>query len=541
MSLNLINLALAFLEGFALIVSPCILPILPIILAGSLTGNKKRPYGIIIGFILTFTLFTLFSRELLEHSGIDLNLIRHLSYGLIILFGLIMMSTTLTEKFMHATRGFSNLGRTLSFVQNSRADFSSGILFGGLVSLIWTPCAGPILATVIAQTVIQQTTWISFLTLLSFTIGAAGPMLLIAIFGKSLIQRLGFLNSHTLFIRKLLGAIIILTVAYMMYFGLRSPFTFATTTPNKPSIELINGLATPYPAPPLRGIIAWINSPPLELSALQGKVVLIDFWTYSCINCIRTLPYLKDWYNQYHDKGLVIIGVHTPEFDFEKSIPNVMTAVAEDGIRYPVALDNQFETWQAFKNDYWPAHYLIDQKGDVVYTHFGEGDNEVTENNIRFLLGIHETTQAKPSPAAEASFLETPETYLGDERADRFMSPEPVATDEASHYSFPPMLPIHAWALQGNWTIMSDRIISAEKNAAIMIHFAARHVYIVMGSANAHPIHVQLLLNGKPIKTIDVEMNKLYDAISLDHFGQGNLEVLPGTPGLEIYSFTFGG
>lgn len=548
--MNLINLALAFFEGLALILSPCILPILPIILAGSLTGSKKRPLGIIIGFILSFVLFTFFSRKLVEYSGIDLNVVRHFSYAILILFGLTMISTTLTEKFMLATQRLANIGKTLSFVKNNSVDFTSGILFGTFIALVWTPCAGPILATVIVQTIIQQTTWLSFLTLLAFTIGAAGPMFLIAILGRKLIQILGFFRTHAMFIRKCLGIIIILAVGHIIYFDLSKPPPLIDTTVNKPSTQLINGLAIPYLAPPLRGISSWINSPPLELNALHGKVILIDFWTYSCINCLRTLPYLKAWYNKYHDKGLVIIGVHSPEFEFEKNLSNVVTAVGEYGIQYPVALDNQFYSWQAFKNNYWPAHYLIDQKGYVVYRHFGEGDDEITENNIRFLLGLHGTMISEKTPDTSHALLETPETYLGSARANHFASPQPMITNQMSYYSFPKILQPHTWALRGPWIIQSDRIISAGKDAALRINFTARHVYIVMGSTKSTPIHVKLRLNGKPVieekgqnvsnSALDVKMNKLYDVILLNHLDQGSLDVMPSAAGLEIYTFTFG-
>lgn len=550
MQTDIVNIALGFLEGFALIISPCILPILPIILAGSLEGSKKRPLGIIIGFVVIFALFTFFSRKFVQYSGVDLNLIRHISYLLLLLFGVVMLSTYLTEKFGRLTQRLANVGGTLSSVNNPQGGFISGIFFGGLVAIIWTPCAGPILAAVIVQTVIQQTTWMSFLTVIAFAIGAAIPMLIIALFGRKALAKLGFLKTHTLFFRKLLGVIIILSVVFMMYSEGGSPIASVSVASNKEVKALQKGLSKPYPAPVIGGIATWINSTPLQLNQLKGKVVLIDFWTYSCINCIRTLPYIKDWYQKYHDKGLVIIGVHTPEFDFEKDISNVKNAVEKDGIEYPVALDNQFVTWQHFQNRFWPAHYLIDKNGDVVYQYFGEGDYDVTENNIRFLLGIKEPVITSVATTNKSSDQQTPETYFGYARADRFSSPEAVIRDAQAHYNYPTKLPTNLWALQGGWKITPDSIVSTEAGSALKIHFNARKVFIVMGSTTHKPINVKLVLNGDSVikesgkdvvnSNILVDKHTLYEAIVLNKTNSSILEVVSSAPGLAVYTFTFG-
>lgn len=550
MHTDLLNIGLGFLEGFALIISPCILPILPIILAGSLTGGKKRPLGIITGFITVFSLFTFFSRKLVEYSGVDLNLIRHLSYGLLLLLGLVMMSTHLSEKFTLLTQRLANIGSNWSSFNKSQEDYFSGLIFGGLVALIWTPCAGPILAAVIVQTVLQKTNFMGFLTIIAFAAGAAGPMLIIAIFGRSIMPKFGFFKTRAFLFRKLLGALIITAVGYMIFFADTTPVSLTKVMNAKEAVALQQGLLQPYPAPAIGGITAWINSHPLQLSDLKGKVVLIDFWTYSCINCIRTLPYLKDWYAKYHDQGLVIIGIHTPEFDFEKELANVKAAVIQDGILYPVALDNKFVTWQNFKNSYWPAHYLINKKGEVVYTHFGEGAYEVTENNIRFLLDLKEPIPAHTTKEDRSSATLTPETYFGYARAQNFSSPEAVVKDQTAHYSFPAKLATDAWALQGAWTIYSKKIVSAGKAASLKLHFSAKKVFIVMGSANGKPLAVNLLLDGKPLSSqkgkdvvnsvIEVSKPTLYEALTLNNSSKGILEVLPSDVGLEIYTFTFG-
>jgi cytochrome c biogenesis protein CcdA/thiol-disulfide isomerase/thioredoxin len=540
MQADLITIALGFLEGLALIVSPCILPILPIILAGSLTGSKKRPVGIICGFILVFSLFTFFSRQLVQYSGIDLNLIRHVSYGVLLLLGVLMSSTYLTEKFNVMTISLMNTGASFSSANNPEGGWISGVLFGGLTAIIWTPCAGPILAAVIVQTVIQQSNVMGLITLFAFGTGVAIPMLIIALFGRQLLSRFDFLKKRASLFRKLLGIMVILSVFFMISLesGINlSPAKTLNTTST--TLNLQNGLITSYPAPELIGLSAWINSTPLQLSELRGKVVLIDFWTYSCINCIRTLPYLKAWYEKYHDKGLVIIGIHTPEFDFEKDIENVKRAVIQDGIKYPVALDDRFQTWQNYHNQYWPAHYLIDKNGNVVYTHFGEGEYDTTENNIRYLL--NDTSASNTIITEERlSSNQTPETYLGYARADHFKNDAAPLYDQVATYHFPETLAQNEWALNGKWEIMADRIVSKDKAAALKIHFHASHVYIVMGNATNAAIPVTLLLNNQTRSQILVNGHQLYNALHFTHPTEGELEVIAGAPGLEMYTFTFG-
>lgn len=543
-----INIILAFFEGFALIISPCILPILPIILSGSLDGSKKRPLGIITGFVLTFVVLTLFSRQLIHYTGIDLTAVRHVSYALLIILGIIMLSTYLTEKFTRWTQSLTNIGSSLKEANNPEGGFSSGVFFGGLVGIIWTPCAGPILAAVIVQTVLQQTTVLSFLTILFFGIGAAVPMLIIAIFGRKIMSHFGFFRTHAMVLRKILGAIIIAAVVYMIISeGMLGTPSFAKTDSRQTMI--VNGVMAPYPAPDFKHITAWINSSPLEISQLKGKVVLIDFWTYSCINCVRAIPYLIHWYNQYHNHGLEIVGVHSPEFAFERDFNNVKNAVQKMGITYPVALDNDFATWLNYQNRYWPAHYLIDKNGYVVYQHFGEGEYNVTENNIRYLLGMT-ATDYTPTLSETASGNQTPETYLGYQRIDRFMSREIVQQNRIAQYSFPPELGTDQWAIQGNWIVAAEKITSAGKGASVKIHFNAKKVYVVMGIQNKKPIKVQMFLNGESLvsakgkdvvdSAIVVNKNTLYEAVSFKKPEKGVLLLRADAPGLELYTFTFG-
>lgn len=298
--------------------------------------------------------------------------------------------------------------------------------------------------------------------------------------------------------------------------------------------SLQDALPTPYPAPEITGIDSWLNSQPLTISGLGGKVVLVDIWTYSCINCVRTLPYLTEWDANYRHKGLVIIGVHSPEFDFEKSPQNVQAALKKYHIRYPVALDNHKETWNAFKNRYWPAHYLIDQQGRVVYAHYGEGKYDIMENNIRVLLGLG--SKGVGPDAVVASDGQTPETYLGTDRAKNF-----VATGA---------LEKHQWTLSGKWERKPDRITSQEAGADLTLHFDAGKVFLVLGTSTGRPVKASLTLNGKPLTmdggadtsggVVTVNQHAVYELVRQKEPKEGMLRIRAEAPGLEAYAFTFG-
>lgn len=544
-----INIGLAFIEGFALIISPCILPILPIILSASLTGSRARPIGIILGFIATFTVFTLFSRALLQLFHIDGDTLRNVSYLILLLLGIIMVSSYLTEKFSRLTNRLLNVGSSLKTANNQQGGLWGGILFGGLVGIIWTPCAGPILAAVIVQVIVQKTTLNSVLVVLAFGIGAALPMFLIALIGREVMSKFSFFRNQAVLLRKILGLIIIAAVILLFY---DASLTFSNASSKNANAAsgktLINGVEHPYPAPAIAGIDAWVNSSSLTLNDLKGKVVLIDFWTYSCINCIRTFPYLKEWYAKYHDQGLEIIGIHSPEFQFERSLENVKQAVEKYGIRYPVALDNRFVTWQNFDNEYWPAHYLINKEGLVVYEHYGEGKYDVTENNIRYLLGM-DSLIVKNNVEESYSYRQTPETYLGYARIDRFANQYSIVKNQPVVYHYDENLAENSWSLNGKWIMYPDRIVSAAPNAAVKLNFNAGQVFAVMG-VRLTPVTVNVLLNGQTVLKekgsdvtegkVTVKGHQLYSLIDLKKPGKGTLELVAGSEGVEIYTFTFG-
>lgn len=548
----IIDIGLAFLEGLALIVSPCILPVLPLVLAASVEGGRSRPYGIIIGFVLAFSLFALVSRQIVQALGVDLDIIKNASLVLLALFGLVLLSSKLSDKFSTLTQGAANFGNDLA--SRGGEGLLSGVLIGALIGLVWTPCAGPILAAVLVQVIRQETQLAGNLIIVSFAIGAGVPMLIIALTGRKVMNKLGFLTRHAEAVRRGFGVLILLSVAYIAS-GLDAESLLTTRTAKveqQPAGELVlrEGLATPYAAPEFAGIEAWLNANPLTMQGLKGKVVLIDFWTYSCINCVRTLPYITDWDSKYRDQGLVIVGVHSPEFEFEKKLDNVKAAIAQHGIRYPVALDNNLSTWVNFNNRYWPAHYLIDREGKVVYTHFGEGKYDVTENNIRYLLGLKTGGEAVKAEAPAGNPDQTAETYLGYARADSFGGDEPVVHDAEKAYRFPDELAEDEWALNGKWRVDTQKITAVEKGAALRLDFNARKVFLVLGTSTGKPVRVSVRLNGKavghyagkdaPGGVVTIERNTLYELIDQKTPKNGLLEILSDSPGLEAYAFTFG-
>jgi cytochrome c biogenesis protein CcdA/thiol-disulfide isomerase/thioredoxin len=548
------QLILALLEGLGLIASPCILPILPIMLAASLDGGKARPLGIITGFIGAFTFFALLSRQILAWLNVDPEIVRNAALGLLILFGLVMLSKTLSDKLLGVTQGLANFGQNISSRWDQKNGYFSGVAIGALIGLIWTPCAGPILAAAVVQIIQAKTNVEAALTIVMFALGAGLPMLLIALLGRKIMGRLTFLKTHSYAVRRVLG-VIIMAAAALIYSGADVQLLAASggSALSVGSGGLEGALEHPYPAPEIVGIQEWINSKPLKIADLRGKVVLIDFWTYSCINCVRTLPAITKWDAKYRDKGLIIIGVHSPEFEFEKKLANVKAATEKYGIHYPVALDSNLRTFANFNNQYWPAHYLIDKSGNVVYTHFGEGDYDVTENNIRTLLGVGPETAPIEAPAesSSSSFMQTPETYLGYARAQSFAGHEAAADDQSSSYSFPSTLLLNQWALDGEWLIGAEYIVAQKPEAKLRLDFIARKVFLVLGTQDGKPIAVHVLLNGKPVDkeagadvkygVLTVDHQGLYELIDQGATKNGILELESDAPGLQAYAFTFGG
>lgn len=294
--------------------------------------------------------------------------------------------------------------------------------------------------------------------------------------------------------------------------------------------------AAPAQAPEFAGIEHWFNSPPLNLAGLRGKVVLIDFWAYSCINCLHAIPHVEHLYETYRDKGLVVIGVHSPEFDFEKDRDNVREAVQRLGITYPVAVDNRHATWNAWHNQYWPAQYLIDQDGRLIGHHYGEGDYLRMENAIRLLLGLdmlrsQPSAEAQPAPAGRS-----PEIYLGSRRQTQLASPEP-GDDGTRRFHLPATLPPDRYALQGVWAVSGEYVRLAAPDGALRLRFRAGKVHMVASAAS--PVSLELRVDGRAQPPVTVQASRLYTLYDEGDDREHELLVRIAQPGIRIYTFTF--
>ena len=400
-----------------------------------------------------------------------------------------------------------------------RADQHSSIkgslLLGVAVGFLWAPCAGPILGLVLAGAALNGANVYSAALLLVFAAGAATSLGVALLASGRVISWLKRNLGVEEWLRRGLGILVvagIVVIALGWDTRFLAQFSLANTAATEQ--QLIDRLAQrPDPttgvntAPALNGATQWLNSPPLTTEMLRGKVVLVDFWTYSCINCLRTLPYLKAWDEKYRAQGLLIIGVHAPEFAFEKDLNNVATAVRDLGIQYPVAIDNQYAIWNAYRNEYWPAHYLIDAQGRIRHQHFGEGAYQETEQMIQTLLKeTHQdlalndavvTVAGVGATAASAGIPKSPETYLGYARLEHLASPESVNKDQPARYSAPRRLAADQWALSGMWQLSKESAALKTAGGSISYHFRGRDLHLVLGTLADKPVRFKVTLDGK--------------------------------------------
>ncbi len=538
-------LLIGFIAGVITAISPCVLPVLPILLASGASGRK--PLRVIAGLVVSFSVFTLFATWILDKLGLPQDTLRNLAIAFLFLLAAILL---VPQAALIVERPLAVFSR----FRPKSAD-GGGFFFGTTLGLVFVPCAGPVLATVTVVAANNDVGLRAILLTLAYALGAAVPMVAIAFGGR---EAAAHLRSHAQTVRRVSGAVIA-AVAFGLVFHLDDHL--ATLTPGyttflQNTIEdnstakrelakvrgggtalaarphtTVGGLPDYGQAPPLHADGAWINSTPLTLAQLRGKVVLIDFWTYSCINCLRTLPHLKAWYAAYHPKGLVIIGVHTPEFAFEHVTSNVRAAVKRLGITYPVVQDNRYKTWDNYANQYWPAEYLVDKQGHVRHTNFGEGEYDQTEALIRRLLddnGAHARHVADATPSG----LLTPESYLGYARLTNYVGTNPVP-NRFTNYAFPSSLPANTLAYDGSWRV-GAQAITAGNHARLRLQFEASNVYIVMGGHGT----VRSFIDGKPTGSLRVDAEKLYTVRS----GKPTdaLLELRFSPGVQAYSFTFG-
>ncbi len=559
---------LAYLGGILTIFSPCVLPVLPFVFARSEQSFRRSGLPILFGMAATFTvlasLATVGGAWLVEVNQYG----RYAAMLVLLTLGFALIFPAWAERLM---RPFVALGERLQQRADRQASVKGSLLLGVAVGFLWAPCAGPILGLVLAGAALQGANLYSGALLLTFAAGAATSLAVALLASGRVIAWMKRSFGVEEWVRRALGVLVVAGVV-VIALGWDTRFLAQLTAANTTSAEqrLIERLG-PRPesagsgarmAPPIAGATHWLNSPALDDAALRGKVVLVDFWTYSCINCLRTLPYLKAWDAKYRDQGFVLIGVHSPEFAFEKDLGNVERAVRELGIAYPVALDNDYSIWNAYENRYWPAHYLIDAQGRIRHQHFGEGAYAETEQMIQSLLmearkdlalsGELVQVSGTGATAAAAAMEQSPETYVGYARMENLASPEPVRRDAAVRYSAPRTLEPDQWALSGTWQVTRESAVLKQRGGAISFRFLGRDLHLVLGSHNGQPVRFKVTLDGAVPgghrgTDIDAAGNgvirdqRLYQLIRQDgEIRERTFRIEFLDDGAEAFAFTFG-
>jgi cytochrome c biogenesis protein CcdA/thiol-disulfide isomerase/thioredoxin len=594
-------LVLAYLGGVLTIVSPCILPVLPFVFARAdrpfLQSGLPMLVGMATAFAVVATLAAVAGGWVVEANQYG----RAIAIALLAIFGLTLVFPNFADRLMAP---LVNLGARLS----NSAQRDSGtpgshvlpsLLLGVATGLLWAPCAGPVLGLILTGAALKGASVGTTLLLLAYAAGAATSLALALAVGGRLFAAMKRSLGVGEWIRRGLGVAVLIAVIAIA-FGLDTGFLTRVSLSGTASLEqsLIDRISpastsagasmgpstvmTDEPAmamkakpgaqevnlgveggfPSLSGAEEWLNSPPLTREELKGKVVLIDFWTYSCINCLRAIPYVRAWAEKYKDHGLVVIGVHTPEFAFERKVSNVRAAVAELKIEYPVPIDNEYKIWRAFDNQYWPAHYFIDAKGRIRYHHFGEGEYDRSERVIQQLLAeagdegysaaLVSVTASGAQAAPDDSDVKSPETYIGYNRADNFVSPGGIAEDESHDYASAP-LQLNQWSLSGDWTVGAENAALNKQDGRIAYRFHARDLHLVLGpAADNKPIRFRVSIDGAAPGTkhgadIDadgrgvVEGQRLYQLIRQSGaISDRTFEIEILDPGVQAYAFTFG-
>ncbi|MBA8889725.1 cytochrome c biogenesis protein CcdA/thiol-disulfide isomerase/thioredoxin [Dokdonella fugitiva] len=534
-------LILAYLGGVLTILSPCILPVLPFVFARADQPFVRSGLPMLLGMALTFALVATLAAvggAWAVHANVYG---RWLALLILALFGLTLLLPRVADRLMQPLVA---LGARLSNRGDADAPSTlSSVVLGIGTGLLWAPCAGPILGLVLTGAALHGANIGTFGLLLAYAAGAATSLALALFVGGRVFGALKRSLGAGEWVRRGLGVAVLVAVAAIALgadtgwltrlslartngveqslidaIGARSP----GAAPSAPAGEgammaakphaTVDGVRSEGELPPLDGAVAWLNSPPLTREGLRGKVVLVDFWTYSCVNCLRTLPYVRAWYAKYKDQGLVVIGVHAPEFAFEKDETNVRRAVADLAVDYPVALDNDYAIWRGFNNEYWPAHYFIDAQGRIRHHHFGEGAYEQSETWIRELLeearggmpgampmdaqAVQPDTSGLALAPANAD-VGSPETYLGYERAEHFASPGGAVHDAAHDYAVPATLPLNAWGLAGTWTVADEKARLDKPGGRVVFRFHARDLNLVLGPmADGKPARFVVRIDG---------------------------------------------
>jgi cytochrome c biogenesis protein CcdA/thiol-disulfide isomerase/thioredoxin len=577
----LLLIVFATIAGAATAVTPCVLPVLPVLLSAGAVGGRRRPVGIVTGLAITFTITIAGLASVVDGVGVADGAARTIAIAVLFAAGVALLVPAIGDRLE------APLSRLARFGPRSRGTgFWSGLVVGGALGFLYAPCAGPILAAVVSVGVSQGSSAKIIALAAAYSLGSAAVLLVLALGGRHLADRVRSAARGPA-LQRAVGAVMIATAVLMaadldvrFQTALADHFPSFLVNPTK-SLETSHAAETRLAdirgrprfdsaaapatgprsalpvlgkAPDFTGNQRWFNTPggqALTIGGLRGKVVLVDFWTYTCINCIRTLPYVKAWFGRYRERGLVVVGVHTPEFGFEKDAGNVAAAIRQNGLRYPVAQDNDYGTWNAFGNQYWPAKYLIDARGEVRYTHFGEGDYGKTEAAIRSLLTEASRTPLGHRAHARAEVpsdrVQTPETYLGFERSER-VAPSPVTPGTRS-YRPAGRLSLNQLTFGGRWDIGKEAA-TAGAGATLRLEFAARRVFLVLGSEGGAARSLGVLLDGHPVPArlagadvrrgaATVRGQRLYRLVDLPHVERHELELRPA-PGVSGYAFTFG-
>ena len=525
-------LGIAVGAGVITAISPCVFPVLPILFAG---GGSRRPLPIIGGLVASFAVFTLFATWVLKQLGLPQDFLRNLAIALLF----VLAATLVFPQVAHwLERPFYFLSR--------RQPRGGGFLLGASLGLVFVPCAGPVLGAISTNAARVQFGWRTVLVTIFYALGAAVPMLAVAYLGEGVTRRL---RASAPQLRPALGIVMALAALAIIF---NADQKLQTWFPNytdalqgkiernsvarKELAKLQSTKSAPRgpTAPAFLGVDDWINSKPLTIQGLRGKVVLVDFWTYSCINCLRTLPHLEAWDKRYRKAGLVIVGVHTPEFAFEHVVSNVRQATKRLGVRYPVAIDNEYKTWDAYRNNVWPAEYLIDRRGRIREYKQGEGRYDETERQIQQLLGEPAGARLASVRDRTPQHFATPESYLGWERLERYQG-SPITPNRLVRYRFPKVLSPDYLSYSGFWSVERQRIV-AGPGARLRLGFIAQHVYLVLSGKG----RLQVLVDGKRVRTIRIGgLSRLYTLLNYKTGHAGLLE-LRFTPGISAYAFTFG-
>lgn len=567
----------AFLSGLITILTPCIWPILPIVLSSTL-GSKshKKPLGITLGIMLSFSFFTLAISALVGIFHFDPNILRLIAVIVIGFLGVTLIFPALNTVIESLVSKLSSIfGQT----GQKGTGFGSGFLTGLSLGIVWSPCAGPILAAIATLAATNKFSTTLILICFFYVLGVGIPLFMFAYGGQTLFNRTRFISKYTGAVQRVFGIIMILTAIliytnydtviqskllnlFPSYNNLLS--NFGDNPQVKQQLDILRGrssagqtnvnildLPNLGKAPDFTGGTKWLNpQQTVHLSDLKGKVVLVDFWTYTCINCIRTLPHVTHWYDTYKDKGFVVIGVHTPEFEFEHDTSNVISAIKQFNIHYPVVQDNNYGIWNDYSNQYWPAEYLIDAQGNIRHTHFGEGEYDQTENFIVKLLnetgkkvGVRQSNMPDETPASQLS----PETYLGAKRMEFFYPNGSVGTGAQQFNLQQPSR--NTFSYGGTWNVEDEQATSV-KDSKINYNFYADKVFLVI-TPKSSADSVKVFLDGELISSnvsgsdvksglVQLDNSRLYNLVDL-HGNVGNhILRLEFSDGISVFAFTFG-